>query len=32
MYGKKVVDTQRTDSTDEKRNQLPINLLNPPYK
>ena len=32
IYGEEVVDTQRTDSTDEKRKQLPINLLNPPYK
>ena len=32
MYGEEVVDTQRMDSTDEKRKQLPINLLNPPYK
>ena len=32
MYGEEVVDTQRMDSTDEKRKQLPINLINPPYK
>ena len=32
MYGEEVVDTQRMDSTDEKRKQLPIDLINPPYK